>query len=382
MRRMIVVVGLLILMTSTVFGQLPDYVSSHHFELDGRAFLVEYPTRGFTQPEVPLIVMLHGGGGDSDGYNMNSHMFLLLQHDEAIILFPQGAPEDEEHPWIPTDRFWVSDIVDELIRLMGVHFPGHSIDEERMYCVGSSNGGWMAHLIGYMESDRYAAIASISGGWPGNSYTSMGPPAHKVGVIMFHNRWDTRVRIGQTSRNAWFAWSDWNDADNVSVDHGTFRFFTYSAADDSGTEWQRFYVLNHNEIGTSNHGWPHMDPYGVEPVAEIWPFFQQFTRSSGATASESEEVVELPSTYEYQVSSYPNPFNPTATVEVTLAETAELTVHVFNVNGQLVQTLATGSFAPGDHKFTLNGSSLPSGVYFVHANTAGWNDVQKVVLMK
>ncbi len=80
---------------------------------------------------------------------------------------------------------------------------------------------------------------------------------------------------------------------------------------------------------------------------------------------------------------YPNPFNPTATVTITLPETAELTVAVYNVAGQQVATLHNGSIAAGTHALSFDASSLASGLYFVRATVPGQLDhTQKVMLVR
>ncbi len=81
---------------------------------------------------------------------------------------------------------------------------------------------------------------------------------------------------------------------------------------------------------------------------------------------------------------YPNPFNPATTVNVTLPETAPLTVRVFDIQGRTVATLADGSsVAAGSHSFSFDGSDLSSGIYFVQATVPGrLNEVRKLMLVK
>ncbi len=90
----------------------------------------------------------------------------------------------------------------------------------------------------------------------------------------------------------------------------------------------------------------------------------------------------LPTVYEMQP-IYPNPFNPTTKLQVTLPATSELTVTVYNVMGQQVAELVRGSVDAGTHTFTLDGSNLASGMYFVRATVPGQlNAVQKVMLVR
>jgi len=87
---------------------------------------------------------------------------------------------------------------------------------------------------------------------------------------------------------------------------------------------------------------------------------------------------------EYEISSvYPNPFNPTLRAVISLPMASNLEVHVFNVMGQKVATLANSEFAQGHHSMVFDGTGMASGVYFIHASVPGkLNQVQKVILMK
>ncbi len=79
----------------------------------------------------------------------------------------------------------------------------------------------------------------------------------------------------------------------------------------------------------------------------------------------------------------PNPFNPSTTISVSLPETADLTVMVYNMTGQQVAELHRGPAAAGTHEFVLDGSTMASGVYFVRATVPGQlDDIRKVVLLK
>ncbi|MBS1261098.1 MAG: Peptidylarginine deiminase [Calditrichaeota bacterium] len=80
---------------------------------------------------------------------------------------------------------------------------------------------------------------------------------------------------------------------------------------------------------------------------------------------------------------YPNPFNPATSLTVTLPEDAELTVAVYNVSGREVATLADGRYSAGEHRLTLDGSKLASGVYFVRASVPGrLSETRKLMLVR
>ncbi len=87
---------------------------------------------------------------------------------------------------------------------------------------------------------------------------------------------------------------------------------------------------------------------------------------------------------EFAITSvYPNPFNPTTTIDIRLPEAADLNVAVFNVMGQQVAELANDRFAAGSFNLSFDGSDLSSGVYFIRALVPGqMNETVKVMLMK
>jgi len=81
--------------------------------------------------------------------------------------------------------------------------------------------------------------------------------------------------------------------------------------------------------------------------------------------------------------AYPNPFNPTLNVKVSLPEKGQLRLSVFNVLGREVAVLADQSYSKGIFNFTFDGSEMSSGIYFIKAVVDGkMNQVQKVMLMK
>jgi subtilisin family serine protease len=99
---------------------------------------------------------------------------------------------------------------------------------------------------------------------------------------------------------------------------------------------------------------------------------------------DAEETVEAvqPGSFELQT-AYPNPFNPTTNLSVSLPLAGNLELSVFNTLGQKIASLANGQFNAGQHSFTFDGAGLSSGLYFVQAQMNGGNmQMQKIMLMK
>jgi hypothetical protein len=84
----------------------------------------------------------------------------------------------------------------------------------------------------------------------------------------------------------------------------------------------------------------------------------------------------------------PNPLNPEATVTVVTERDGRLRVRVFDVNGRLARTLLDQASIPaGMHTIRFDGRNdrgvtLPSGRYFVHAETSDSHDVSPITILK
>lgn len=85
--------------------------------------------------------------------------------------------------------------------------------------------------------------------------------------------------------------------------------------------------------------------------------------------------------------NYPNPFNPSTTITFALPEAREVTLSIFNTNGQLVKRLIAGAMNAGQHSFTWDatnerGERVASGVYLYVIKAGEFTAQRKLILMK
>ena len=80
--------------------------------------------------------------------------------------------------------------------------------------------------------------------------------------------------------------------------------------------------------------------------------------------------------------AYPNPFNPSTSLEINLNVESNVSITAYNVMGQLVSTIHDGNMDAGTHAITWNASDLASGMYIIKAEAAGNVINQKVMLLK
>ncbi|MCB2212860.1 T9SS type A sorting domain-containing protein [bacterium] len=112
------------------------------------------------------------------------------------------------------------------------------------------------------------------------------------------------------------------------------------------------------------------------------PVVSEWTAGGKIVVPDLASAPDLPQEYALTY-AWPNPFNAATSIEVTLPETADLSVTVYNTAGQQVATLANGSMSAGTHTLTFDASQLSSGLYFVQASVPGkLNQVRKVMLVR
>lgn len=81
--------------------------------------------------------------------------------------------------------------------------------------------------------------------------------------------------------------------------------------------------------------------------------------------------------------SYPNPFNPSATIEFDLPQSVSVTLKIYDITGAEVETLINGlELKAGIFKYQFDGSMLASGVYFYKLITNDYTQTRKMILIK
>lgn len=93
------------------------------------------------------------------------------------------------------------------------------------------------------------------------------------------------------------------------------------------------------------------------------------------------EVEIVPTKFELS-QNYPNPFNPSTTIRFSLPKETQLKINIYNMLGQIVETIAEGTYEAGYHKLSFNASYLPSGVYIYRIESNEFVQVRKMSLIK
>lgn len=98
-----------------------------------------------------------------------------------------------------------------------------------------------------------------------------------------------------------------------------------------------------------------------------------------AAVSTEDQLVPVSS---LRLISYPNPFNPSATISFSLPAPSEISLELYNLKGQKVKELCAGQYKAGKHQFSFTAADLPSGVYILSLDAGGKRLNRRLTLMK
>jgi hypothetical protein len=80
--------------------------------------------------------------------------------------------------------------------------------------------------------------------------------------------------------------------------------------------------------------------------------------------------------------SYPNPFNPTTTLEFDVANSGVVNFIVYNISGQIVESISPKFYTSGNYQIKWEARDFPSGIYLIQMRTKSSIHLQKVMLLK
>jgi len=103
------------------------------------------------------------------------------------------------------------------------------------------------------------------------------------------------------------------------------------------------------------------------------------------TFDESDSITEpgnvLPERTEL-LPNYPNPFNPSTTIQYHLSSASDVKIDVYNSVGRKVATILDQHQQPGEYDITFNADGFSSGIYFYRLQTSDFVRTRSMVLIK
>ncbi len=165
-----------------------------------RSAKVQIPSDYTTKTRYPLIIVLHGLGGD--GYAISRYFELDSRVDskQYVLVVPDGTKNaNGQNFWNATPACCAAsqqdlqvDDVAYIRSLIEAAAANYSIDTRRIGLIGHSNGGFMALRMACEASEFVTAVVSLAGSTFADD-ASCTPATHPVSVLAMHGDADTRI---------------------------------------------------------------------------------------------------------------------------------------------------------------------------------------------
>ncbi len=360
-----------ILFTGGLFSGYGQYDSILHHSVH-RTYLLHVPHSYDPGNPVPLIVAMHGGFGSGAQLQNQSQLSKKSDHAGFIVVYPEGLKGPLGIRTWNAGRccgYAMNNDIDDvgfLSALIDTLIANYSIDTNRVYATGMSNGAFMSYRLACEKSNKIAAIAPVAG----TMNVNVCNPLCGVPVIHFHSYHDHNVPyqggVGTGVSNHYnppldsvlHVWSGFNRCafQNDTVHHDTdYTHITWTGCDCG-------HALHLYLTQDGGHSWPGGlataigDPGSTVIHANdlMWGFFQQHSLDCPATGT-SERIHN-----HHTLKVYPNPFNHSAKIEFD-GKIIDCEIIIHNISGHHVKTIRNIE----DTKFLLNRGHLPSGLYFI-----------------
>lgn len=264
------------------------------FDNLSRSYHIYVPASYSDTEPIPIVFNLHGGASTAIGYlNSIGNMRPIADTANFIIIYPQATTDSSGNPtWhlggenskstSVDDVGFVSHIIDEVSS-------NYSVDLERVYVTGFSNGGYLAYEIACLLSNKIAGIGSVAGHMFIDTYNYC-DPSHPTPLINIHGTEDfydgiAGYYLDQNLSNRY--WTEYNNTDPDPVityiedtntqDGSTVELHSWLNGD-NGISVVHFKVMGGghsypNLNSSSSKGYENGD---IDSNSEIWNFLSRY----------------------------------------------------------------------------------------------------------
>ncbi len=161
-----------------------------------RRYILHVPASYTGNDAVPLVVVLHGGGGNGRAAAKMSMFSEKADREGFLVLYPFGSGRFAESllTWNSGNccGYALEHKIDDVafIRALVEQIKSqYRIDSARVYVTGMSNGGMMTHRLACEMSDVFSGAADVSGAMN----VAQCNPVKPVAMVIFHGKKDEHV---------------------------------------------------------------------------------------------------------------------------------------------------------------------------------------------
>ena len=222
--------------------------------LADRPFRLQVPRQYDPNVATALVVALHGWGAASNDFATRLALYSAADERTFLLALPEGTKDaDDLQFWNATDvccDAYGTNVDDSsyLSQVIDAVASRYTVDPGRVFVIGISNGGFMAHRMGCDHADQVAAIVSISGAQFADP--SACAPSRAVSALEVHGTADDTVLFnGGSDAGAHYpsvhkTVAEWRVLDKCDVGPGTTTApldadSTLTGAETVRTSWSR-----------------------------------------------------------------------------------------------------------------------------------------------
>ena len=329
-----------------------------------RDYILYIPAIYDGSTDVPLVLNFHGYGS-----NANEQMFYgdfrdIADTEGFLLVHPQGTIINGDQQWnvgflgngnTTDDVGFTEALIDELANL-------YTINLDRVYATGMSNGGFMSFLLACQLSEKIAAVASVTGSMTPDTYDACNAQ-QPTPILQIHGTGDSNVLYNgdtwtRSIEDVISYWVNYNNCETSPtttaltdinrLDGSTVEHIIYSGGDNGVT-------TEHMKIIGGGHTWPGSaitlpgTNQDINASMEIWHFFSRFDING---------ILSVPEFDNIQVNIYPNPTN--SKINLSLNFSRELNYELFSSLGKL---LIIGTIKTNNQEIDL--SNLSPNIYYL-----------------
>lgn len=356
----------------SIFAQQTITASITHDGLD-RSYILYVPASYSAETEVPLIFNFHGYTSNATDQMWYGDFRPIADTAGFIVVHPQGTLLDGKTHW-NVGGWTTASTIDDVgftVALLDSLSAQYNIDPDRVYSTGMSNGGYMSFLLACQASDRFAAIASVTGSMTPETYSACNPQ-HPTPVLQIHGTADGTVPYGgavwtKSIDDVVQYWKAYNQCDSAAMvtnlldsnpnDGSTVEEFLYG----NGTSGAS---TIHMKIDGGGHTWPGTAfPSGSTNLdfnasLRVWKFFSQYDINGllNTTGAVREQTPQIP------VSIFPNPSD--GMLHIEYGSPQQVAVSIKTLAGK---TMFDGTIQHGSLEIDL--INYPSAMYVVQVGS-------------
>ena len=245
-----------------------------------RSYYLSIPSSSSSENQSPLIINLHGYGGNATQQLNYSQMNEFALEQNVAVVYPQGINNSwNVYTYWDTNN---SDDVGYIRTLIDVISDEFYIDLDRIYACGMSNGGYMSYRLACDLSDKIAAFGSVTGNFMINSsdINDCSQQNREIPIIHFHGTYDNVVGYYPPSFDGSLTvsesidyWVEYNGLTNESIQeiNNFVYIYTYS---------KELSITNfiHYKIYGGGHEW-FGNNWGFNTSEELVKFFLNYKLS-------------------------------------------------------------------------------------------------------